>query len=172
MDAHDQGAAPVLQAVHDVDFPKRLAAVQHLAEQTRGQRLQFGFPAGRFQTYAEDVALDVEVRVVLPGGVTEVERRRHRNLPVAGNQVQLGIDVGHEFAERDGAIEDPDGSDIQRYLFSFQVKKGRVDSRQTAIEDRRFLVHVVFGSRLRTAITGNWRGWRQCLLRPATLRYR
>ena len=28
MNAHDQGAAPVAQAVHDVDFPERLAAVQ------------------------------------------------------------------------------------------------------------------------------------------------
>jgi len=72
--------------------------------------LQLGFSTGRFQAYAKDMALDVEIRVVLPRGVTEIERRRHRHLPVAGNQVQLRIDVRHEFAIRDWPIEDPDGS--------------------------------------------------------------
>ena len=75
-----------------------------------GQRLELGLPAGCVQAHVEDVALDVEVRVVLPGGITEVERRRHRDLPVARKQVQLGIDIGNEFAERDGAIENRDAA--------------------------------------------------------------
>ncbi len=73
MDAHDQGAAPVLQAFYDVNLPERFAAIQHLAEQAPGQRLELGLPAGCVQSHVEDVALDVEVRVVLPGGIAEVE---------------------------------------------------------------------------------------------------
>src|SRR5665647_639328 len=115
MNACDQGAAPVLQAFHDVDFPERFAAVQHLAEQAPGQRLKLGFPAGRVQAHPEDVALDVEAGSVLPGGITEVERGWHGDLPVARNEVQFGIDIGNEFAERYGAIEHGDGSDCLLY---------------------------------------------------------
>src|ERR1019366_5347658 len=66
-----------------------------------------------------------------------------------------------------------DGSNVEGDLFTFQIKEGRVDSRQTATLYRRFLVHLVLGSRLGVAaITGNWRGRRRCTVRPATLRVR
>src|SRR5450759_2723691 len=129
--------------------------------------------SGRVQAHPEDVALDVEAGSVLPGGITEVERGWHGDLPVARNEVQFGIDIGNEFAERYGPIEHGDGSDVQGYLFTFQVKEGRVDSRQTATEDRRFVIHLVVGSGLRAvAITGNWRGWPPYTARPPTLRCR
>src|ERR1035437_3123679 len=96
-----------------MDFPQWFAAVQRLAEQAPGQRLEFRLAAGRFQADAEDVALDVEVGSVFPGGVGEVERWWHRDLPVARNEVQFGIDIGHEFAKRYGPIEDGDGGDVQ-----------------------------------------------------------
>src|SRR5260370_11444401 len=146
MNAHDQSAPPVMQAVHHVDFPERLAAVQHLAEQARGQSLQLGLPTGRVQLHSEDVARDVEVRVELPGGMPEVEGRWHGDLPVAWNEVQFGIDIGNEFAERYRAIENPDGGDVQRYLFSFQIEEGRVDSGQTAAQDRQFSIRLLVGS--------------------------
>src|ERR1019366_8184116 len=163
--------APILQALHEVDFPERFAAVQDLAEQAAGERLQLRLPAGRVKAYAEDVVLDLEIGSGLPGGITEVERRRHGHLPVARNEIQFGLDVGDEFAEGDGAIEHGDAGDVQGDLFAFQVKESRIDSRQTAAEDRRLLVHRWSAPGFApAALTDNWRGRRRCRVRPPNRR--
>src|ERR1035438_9691962 len=173
MNARDQGAASILQSFHDVDFPERFAAVQHLAEQAAGESLQFGLPARWIEAYPEDVPLDVEIGSRLPGGITQVERRRHGHLPVAWNEIQFRLDIGDEFAERDRAIEQGDAGDVQGDLFAFQVKESRIDSRQTAAEDRRLLVHRWSAPGFApAALTDNWRGRPRCRARPPNRRTR
>ena len=56
MNAYDHGAAVPAKPIDNVDFPKRLIAVQNLAEETPGERFQFFFrPRGRAASHDECV---------------------------------------------------------------------------------------------------------------------
>jgi hypothetical protein len=81
------GGAAALQAADDEDFPERLIAVHHRAEQLAGQGLQRGIVARGVEIQLENVIADVEVGIVLPTGVSDVEGRRDHALAVAGNEM-------------------------------------------------------------------------------------
>ena len=105
MHAHDQRALPVLQSFHDADVPQRLAAVHHLRQNPAGERLQFRLTSRGFHRHAEDVAADIEVGVILPRGIPEMELRVGYHLAVTRQQMQLRVDRLHEFGEGYGTIE-------------------------------------------------------------------
>jgi hypothetical protein len=85
------------------------------------------------------VAADIEVAVVLPGRVADVEFGRDRDLAIARQQVQLRIDHSHEFFERERLFEDADTRDVQRDFVSLQVEEGSVRSRQAFAQGRAIL---------------------------------
>src|SRR5690349_9236586 len=97
--------AAAFQSVDQKDFPERLVAVHHPAEQAARQSLERRVIAGRIELHGDNVIPDVEQRIVLPTGMPDVERRRYNTLAVAGNQMELRIDLLNEALERKRAFE-------------------------------------------------------------------
>ena len=105
MQPPNQSPATVLQAIDDINFPQRLAAIEQSAENAPGQGLQFRLSTGRVDGHSENVAADVKVGIVLPSGQADVQRRHHHHLLIARNPMQLGGDARDELVERYGAVK-------------------------------------------------------------------
>ena len=138
----NQGRASVRQSIDHVHFPERLVAVQQGREDAAGQLAQLFVAARRIELHVDDVAPDVEVQIVLPGRVSDVQEGEHHLFAVAGDQIQLGFDGRDEALERDGAFEDAHAADVQGHLLALEIEKRRIQRAEAGGE---------FGKRHETA---------------------
>src|ERR1017187_9235329 len=121
MDSSHHAGAPTLQT-RQSEIPQWPLPVQALAHDLAGQRLEFILrPVLEF--HLSNVVLNVELRVKLPTGKAEIERRGHRPLTIAGNQRKLRLDESADVRELYLALEHTDARDIERLAWAFDMQK-------------------------------------------------
>src|ERR1017187_1876168 len=79
------------------------------------------------QTPGGLVRADIEFRVVLPGGQSDVQERPHRLLPVAREHIQFSLDARHKLVERQRAVANRNAADVQRHFLALEVQEHRVE---------------------------------------------
>src|ERR1019366_4898179 len=84
--------ASARQSVDYIRFPERLVAVQQGREDTASQLAQLLVGTRRIELHVENVAPDIEVKIELPGGISDIQEREHHFFAVPGDQIQLGFD--------------------------------------------------------------------------------
>src|ERR1019366_6944129 len=120
MDSSHHASAPPLQT-RQSEIPQWPLPVQALAHDLAGQRLEFILrPVLEF--HLSNVVLNVELRVELPTGKAEIERRSHRPLTIAGNQRELRLDESADVRELYLALEHTDARDIERLAWAFDMR--------------------------------------------------
>ena len=118
----------VLHAFEDVKLPQRACPIEKLGMHPADDTLQRRPVIGRRQTAAENMAVDVELVVLDPARVIDVERRLFQpRLEDRGN-VQTRGDHRLEVLEEVafvifGQTEDCHASDMHRHFRRFQVQK-------------------------------------------------
>ena len=83
--AQDQRGPAALQSVHHRHVPERFAPVHECCEQGAGELRELLIRTGRFQANPPDVVANVEVGIVLPGGMRQAQGRKHDALSVPGH---------------------------------------------------------------------------------------
>jgi hypothetical protein len=123
----DDGGAATGQPIDDIHFPQRLVAVQQLGEDAARQFAQLRFVRGRLQRHVENVAADIEFRIVLPGGQPDVQERPHCLLPVAREQIQFSLDAFDKLVEWQRAVANGNAADVQRHFLALEIQKYRIE---------------------------------------------
>ena len=121
----------VLHAFEDIELPQRARAIEKLGMHPADDTLQRRPVIGRRQAAAEDMAVDVELVVLDPAGMIDVERRLFQpRLEDRGNVQPRGdhrLEVLEEVALVIlGQTEDRHAPDMHRHFRRFQVQKRRV----------------------------------------------
>jgi hypothetical protein len=132
----------------DIELPKRPAAVEQAGMQACGQRLQLFLRAGLGQHGVADVVVDIEVVVLDPHRVGQVEghqrqlAREHRRQVQAPRQVLLDIvvPVAPVALRQLVAVQ---RADVHWHLGGFQMQEGAVHRAQ--------VVHLAHGCLLEPA---------------------
>ena len=138
----------VLHALEDIELPERAGAVEKLGMHPADDALQRGAVARRRQAAAEDVAVDVELVVLDPGGMIDVERRllqprfqdRRDVQPRGDHRLELFEEVALVAV---GQAEDRHAADMHRHLRRLQIKKRRVQRGQFLAVTHAFLPTVI-----------------------------
>ena len=134
----DEGrAAPVV--VDQVEVPERLGAVQRRRHEVRTSSLQLRRAAGVRQASVVEVAVEVELGVVLPVRTTERERGLHRALAEAHEAPhQALLDHAAQARGVERLVEPHDRRDDHEVRRPVHVEPGRV-----AVGHRLMGVHAV-----------------------------
>ena len=107
------GPALVLEPFDHPDLPEGLRAVELLCHDAPDELAQLALASRRGQRSVAQVVLDVEVRVVHPDRPPQLEGDEPDLLAVARDEVELGVDHGHDVGERRrGPLEDGDRGDV------------------------------------------------------------
>src|ERR1700750_623087 len=69
---------------------------------------------------------NLEGRIVLPGRMPQIERRRTRYLTVGGNRMEARFQIVGESLELERSVEDKHSADRQWNLALFQVEEGSI----------------------------------------------
>ena len=125
----------VLHAFEDIELPERTGAVEQLGMHPADDALQRRAVVRRRQAAAEDMAVDIELVVLDPGRMIDVERRLFQPRLEDRRDVQPRGDHRLEVLEEValvvlGQAEDRHASDMHRHFRRFQVEKRRVHRRQ------------------------------------------
>ena len=124
------------QALDDVELPERPAAVEQHRMQPRRQRLELLERARLGQHHVAHVVVEVDVVVVDPHRVGEVERHQrelageHRRQVHALGDVRLHRLVVALAGVARGRLEQVEAADVHRHLGAFHVQEGAVDDAQ------------------------------------------
>ena len=125
------GPAAVLEALDDPDLPERLGAVELLRHDPPDQLAQLALAPGGGQRGVAQVVLDVEVGVVHPDRPPQLEGDEADLLAVAGDEVELGLDHGHDVGvRRRRALEDRHRGDVHVGHVVLDVEERRVQGAQ------------------------------------------
>jgi hypothetical protein len=130
-----EAEAAVGEALDHVELPQRPAAVEQAGVQARTQRFHLRHRAGLGQHEVAHVVVEVDVVVVDPHRVGEVERhqrqlaREHRRQVHAAGHVRLhGFIPGAGVARR--RVEQRQAAHVHRHLGALEVQEGTVDDAQ------------------------------------------
>ena len=121
----------VLHAFEDIELPQRPGAVEQLGMHPADDALQRRAVVRRRQAAAEDMAVDVELVVLDPGGMIDVERRlfqprfedRRDMQPRGDHRLEVLEEVALVIL---GQAEDRHAPDMHRHFRRFQIQKRRV----------------------------------------------
>ena len=124
----------VLHALEDVEFPERPGAIQKLGVHPADDAFQRGAVIGCGKTAAEDMTVDVELVVLDPGRMIDVERGLFQTGFEDRRDVQPRGDHRLEVLEEVAVVilrqaEDRHAADMHRHLRRFQIQKRRVHRR-------------------------------------------
>ena len=148
----------VLHAFEDIELPQRTGAIEQLGMHPADDALQRGAVVRRRKAAAEDMAVDIELVVLDPGGMIDVERRLFQPRFQDRRDVQPRGDHRLEVFEEValvilGQAEDRHAPDMHRHFRRFQIQKRRVHRGQLLGVTHMFLP--------RTAHAAPWRRfWR------------
>jgi hypothetical protein len=123
------GALDIVEALDDVHLPERLREVERAGVQARDLDAELAPVAGLGERDVSDVELEVEVRVLHPVGVVEVDRDVDDLLAEAARQVQAPLDVGEDALEGDRAAGSArlvvyrEGADVHRRVGLLEVEE-------------------------------------------------
>jgi hypothetical protein len=125
----------VLHALEHIELPQRARAVQELGVHPSNDALERGAVARRRKAGAEDMTVDVELIVLDPGRMVDVERRLFQPRFQDRRDVQPRGDHRLEVFEEVAVVilrqaEDRHAADMHRHLRRFQIQKRRVHRRQ------------------------------------------
>ena len=151
----------VLHAFEDIELPQRTGAVEKLGMHPADDALQRRPVVRRREAAAEDVAVDVELVVLDPARVIDVQRRLFQPRLQDRRNVQPRTDHRLEVLEEIalvilGQAEDRHASDMHRHFRRFQIQKRRVHRRQFLGVTHGFLP----SSSRRDHAAPCWRFWR------------
>ena len=125
------GPAPVLEPLDHPDLPERLRAVELLRHHAPDELAQLALAPRGGQRGVAQVVLDVEVRVVHPDRPPELEGDDADLLAVARDEVELGVDHGHDVGvRRRRALEDGHRGDVHVGHVVLDVEERRVQGAQ------------------------------------------
>ncbi|MGY3124646.1 hypothetical protein ACVWXQ_008583 [Bradyrhizobium sp. S3.14.4] len=118
----------VLHALEHVELPERPGAVQELGVHPADDAFERGAVARLRQAGAEDVAVDVELVVLDPGGMIDIERRLLQPRLQDRRDVQARDDHRLEIFEEVALVvvrqaKDRHAADMHRHLRRFQIEK-------------------------------------------------
>jgi hypothetical protein len=133
----DQREAAIAQALDDPRLPQRVIAIEALAEQPAGQRVELRGVAGRRQAGVADVVVEDEALVVDPHRLAD-HRHPHHPLPVARQAGDRRRDVRAHTRRVDRAArvdqvtagEHAHRADRHRGARRLDLQERRVESRQ------------------------------------------
>src|SRR5271165_2598823 len=128
MNADNQAGSMLLESLHQCKVPQGPAAIQSRADDSGRHRLQVTVRSP-LEHDSVNVVSYIEVGIELPGWQPHVEGGEDRALLVAGNEIELRLDVLSAGVQRDGALELARARDIERLPFAFQIQKERVPPR-------------------------------------------
>ena len=121
----------VLHALEDIKLPKRAGAIEKLGMHPAHDALQRRAIMGSRKAAPEDMAVDIELVVLDPGGMIDVEGRFFQPCLEDRRDVQPRGDHRLEFLEEValvivGQAEDRHAPDMHRHFRRFQIQKRRV----------------------------------------------
>ena len=121
----------VLHAFEDIELPERAGAIEQLGVHPADDALERGAVVRRRKAAAEDMAVDVELVVLDPGGMIDVERRLFQARFQDRRDVQPRGDHRLEVLEEVALVvlrqaEDRHASDMHRHFRRFQIQKRRI----------------------------------------------
>ena len=127
----------VLHALEHIELPQRTRAVEKLGMHPADGALEDGAAVRRRQAGAEDVAVDVELIVLDPARVIDVQRRLRQPRLQDRRDVQAAGDHRLEVFEEVALIavlqpEDRHAADMHRHLRRLEIEEGGVNRRQFA----------------------------------------
>jgi len=130
------GDGTVLEAFDHPHLPQRPGAVEGNARDVAAQLGQFVAAAGGGECDAMAVPVDVEVGVLDPHGVVEVELRVLQLAPERGNRfgarAELRLELGERVATRNRRhVENDDSADVEELRRRFEVEEGRVETAES-----------------------------------------
>jgi hypothetical protein len=110
VDLGDQSEPVVIDAFDHPQLPERLAPIDRSGDDAAGHLLQLGLAPGSGERAVTQVIVEREVLIVDPDRMTII-RDVVEALPVAGDVLQLGLDVA------------PDPLDVDPPVLSFQRRR-------------------------------------------------
>jgi hypothetical protein len=152
VDDHDLATA---QALDDGYLPERPAMIERAREDPHHLGAQLGRIAGRFQENPADVLAEIEVGVVDPDRVVEVEGHERDLLPIPRHQVEA---IGDRILDANCAmaagkvgawLEDVDGADVERRVGALRVEEPGIARAEWLEEGCQVRVCVIKGHRPR-----------------------
>ena len=153
MDLGIEGEIAVLQPVDDEELPQRPRAVEQRGMQPPDQLLQLVHGAGPGQRHLADVVVEIDVVVLDPHRIGEVERHRgelvgeeRRGVHPRGDH--RAIFGGVVLAAVGGRLQQIERADMHRHLRRLDIEKAGVDGAEVA------LVHVVLPPRVSCPLAG------------------
>jgi hypothetical protein len=138
MDLGDIGIAALGQAFDIVEpldhgeFPRRAFEIQRAGEDTRGLDAQLPPVSRRGQRNMADMVFEVEIGVLDPIGIVEVEGHAHHALAHGLGELQTAFEKGEDILEADETsgrsrgVVDQDRSDVHRRVARFQRDEARI----------------------------------------------
>ena len=149
----------VLHAFEDVEFPERACAIEKLGVHPADNAFQRGAVVGRRQAAAEDVTVDVELIVLDPGGMVDVERcffqaclQDRRNLqPRGDHRLEVFEKVALVVVRQP---EDRHASDMHRHFRRFQIQKRCIHRGQLFGVAHLLLPHSICAAPWRRSLSG------------------
>jgi hypothetical protein len=157
------------ETLDHVELPERPAAVEQARMEPRGERLELGERARLRQHQIADVVVDVDVVVVNPDRIREVERHQRELAREDRREVHALRDVVLDRLVPVAAVvgrrlEQVQAADVHRHLGAFQVQERRHRPRSDASSCSSFSPVVATASarrmrsiRLRSAASGQAR---------------
>ena len=138
----------VLEPFHDVHLPEGAIAVKRPCHHLLGELGELGFTARGRERGAAHVILEVEVGILDPERVVELERDREQPPSERWQQMEPALDQIAHLLERvptrnGGGIEHSGGGDVHVVRRRLEIEKRRVHSRE-ALHDGRVYYRPVW----------------------------
>src|ERR1041385_2254302 len=126
MNPSDHRSALALQPVDQIDVPQRLLAIHHRAKESPREIHQFRLASRRIQLKLENVSIDIEVVVELPGRMADSKWIRYRDLLVSRQRVHLRVDHCNEPVKRNLAVKHTDAANVHWCFLLLEIEEACV----------------------------------------------
>ena len=133
MQAHQEDRVAALMALDDRDSPERMISVKPLTEQLPDEGREHAIVAGRGHRDLFDMAIEVEVGVVLPRRIGEAQGRGYHALAIARQQMQPGSEQLDELIAREVPLVDHALADVHWLVAPLPVQEDRIVEAQASV---------------------------------------
>ena len=133
MQPHQEDRVAALMALDDRDPPERMVSVKPLTEQLPDEGREHAVVARRGHRDLFDMAIEVEVGVVLPRRIREAQGRGYHALAIAREQVQPGSEQLDELIAREVPLVDHALADVHWLVAPLPVQEDRIVEAQAPV---------------------------------------
>src|SRR5437588_6858368 len=134
MNARDHSRALSLETIDEINVPERFASIHHWSEQSSGQIDQLGLASRRVDLHLENMTIDVESLIELPGWMRHAKRIGSHNLLITRQQMHLRVDHPDEVIEWNLALKQAHAADVHCRFLLFEIEEARIHRSEPVIE--------------------------------------